>query len=107
MSDFQLSGEMLKLHKKYDDSKISENESRTKASFKIGWVTYCFDINNAADMMPLVFEAGINLNSEMANEKEWAASSKDLSYCWTANWQVIHSNPLRAAAIVYLLMRGE
>ena len=64
--------------------------------------------NNPSDMMPLVFKAEINLNTDvMCSKGGWTASSRDLNYGWSANWQVTHKNPLRAAAIVWLLMRGK
>ena len=113
MSDFQLSSEVLKLHKRYDGSKIGENESRTKASFKIEWVTYCFDVNDPSDMIPLVFEAGmslINFSDGYAATGKWdyidVNNSHDSAEWWCGDLESTHSNPLRACAIVWLLMQG-
>ncbi len=65
--------------------------------------------NNPSDMMPLVLESAIELSPLFCGE--WCASELN-NYTYEARpiyngYQVVHSNPLRAAAIVYLLMRGE
>jgi hypothetical protein len=65
----------------------------------LGFYNYC---NDPSDMMPLVFESRITIDYHIC----------DLAQCYKytengAEHTVEHSNPLRAAAIVYLLMRGE
>lgn len=59
-----------------------------------------FDINNPSDMMPLVFESRITIATCPATDC-WVAVSENMKH----NFE--DDNPLRAAAIVYLLMRGE
>lgn len=58
-----------------------------------------FDINNPADMWPIIFEHGISL-LQQDNEDGWCAFrwDDDNAECW-------HKNPLRAAAIVFLMMK--
>jgi hypothetical protein len=64
---------------------------------------YC---NNPSDMMPLVFENKIDLVSCVSNgTEEWQAIKFYIT--WKAAINIFHKNPLRAAAIVYLLMHGE
>ena len=66
---------------------------------------YC---NNAADMMPLVFECGISLVS--CYDKTYSACSEihhSIDDHDEYENEVYHSNPLRAAAIVWLLMQGD
>jgi len=59
---------------------------------------YC---NNPSDMMPLVFEKGISL---VYMDEEYEAHSL---CCGDEVNNTLHKNPLRAAAIVYLLIKGE
>jgi len=66
-------------------------------------IDYC---NNPSDMMPLVFEGKVTLSpiqpyTEEHDPSLWCASCEVDSgaiECW-------HKNPLRAAAIAYLLMK--
>lgn len=71
----------------FDDIHIRSVES--------GDVDYC---NNPADMMPVVFENRIGLTFETYTN-EWWATTNDFS-----GPRFKHINPLRAAAIVYLMM---
>lgn len=61
--------------------------------------TYQLDVpdycNNPADMMPVVFEHGMSMYFNKCS-KTWDVS-RDQSFC-------VHTNPLRAAAIVYLML---
>ncbi len=57
------------------------------------------DINNPADIMPLVFEAGITIATCPTTDC-WVAISKCKKHAIEDN------NPLRAAAIAYLLAGG-
>jgi hypothetical protein len=74
----------------------------------MGPVDYC---NNPSDMMPLVFEAGISLIAPDYELKgDWRArseveESRHEPMMWTH--ESSHANPLRAAAIVYLLMQNQ
>ena len=56
-------------------------------------------------MMPLVFESKMTLSPiqpylEEHDPDEWFAGAFGVNEVW-------HKNPLRAAAIVYLLIKGE
>jgi hypothetical protein len=65
-----------------------------------------FDINNPSDMMPLVFVAGISLVRVIDG---YNANNGDLNGNGTIvdiDFAYEHLNPLRAAAIVYLLIKG-
>jgi hypothetical protein len=66
---------------------------------------YC---DSYEDMMPLVFEHGIELSPLFSDD--WCASSIQ-SYTYEEDpiyeHHARHENPLRAAAIVYLLMQGD
>lgn len=64
----------------------------------IGSVDYC---NNPADMMPVVFENRISLTFETYTN-EWWAMTNDFS-----GPRFKHTNPLRAAAIVYLMLEDS
>lgn len=82
-------------------SKESHGHSDVEARGDDGyhaWFTidYC---NNWADMGPIIDEKRINLNAYDAPEQGWTATS-DTSFF------VDSDNPLRAAAIVYLMMNG-
>lgn len=59
---------------------------------------YC---NNPSAMMPLVFEAGIEL-SPLPITGNWSAT-----FIMDRDIFSIHENPLRASAVVWLLMGGE
>lgn len=58
-----------------------------------------FSINNPANMWPIIVENGISL-LQQDNEEGWCAFrwDNDNAECW-------HKNPLRAAAIVFLMMK--
>ena len=65
--------------------------------------------NNPSDMMPLVFDSTIELSPLFCGE--WCASELN-NYTYEEEpiyngYQVAHKNPLRAAAIVWLLMQGD
>jgi hypothetical protein len=64
---------------------------------------YC---NSPSDMMPLVFEAGITVGTY--DDEHFAFSGFEggvYEECWSN--MIYNDNPLRAAAIVYLLMQGD
>jgi len=68
---------------------------------------YHFNINNWADMGPLIAISSITLQSPRYYQVDYWSASGDVSdgdgtcECFSSN----HTNPLRAAAIVYLLMQ--
>jgi len=68
-------------------------------------IDYC---NSPSDMMPLVFEAGISLHNESDDDGVFycAHNSSDFRHSEYGKHRAWHSNPLRAAAIVYLLIKG-
>jgi hypothetical protein len=63
-------------------------------------IDYC---NSWADMGPLMVEHSISLNKI---EDEWEAHNGEIDQggLVVANIYLMHKNPLRAAAIVYLMM---
>jgi len=63
--------------------------------------------NTANHMMPLVFEHGISLIKDTTEDTYFACSHYEelMHDSPTVYNPVEHSNPLRAAAIVYLLMK--
>lgn len=65
-----------------------------RARIASGDLDYC---NNPADMMPVVFDYKISLEYDSPNE--WHA------YNWEA--QARDKNPMRAAAVCYLLMENS
>lgn len=115
MSDFELSATILSgMNSNSVTFPTTTNESQAgtdvKSGFGGGFGSYYFDINNPSDMMHLVFESGISLSSPTlcgtdADAGEWQASAfyPQLN---KLDIHVYHSNPLRAAAIVWLLMQG-
>lgn len=60
-------------------------------------VDYC---NNPADMWPIIYNSGMSIQAPDEYFDEWHTSKLgvNISYC--------HKNPLRAAAIVFLMMNG-
>lgn len=67
-------------------------------------VDYC---NNPADAWPIIFENKIMLSPRCADD-EWKAEiylgREDIFDNYASAW---HKNPLRAAMIVFLLMKGK
>ena len=66
-----------------------------------------FDINDPSDMWPLIFEFLIE-TAPLANITKWKAvavhyNKRGVPISFTAH----HTNPLRAAAIVYILIMQE
>ena len=58
-----------------------------------------FDYNNPADAWPLILENKINIGTSIEGRKDWCA------WDWECGYEVWHNNPLRAAMIVYLMMK--
>lgn len=68
----------------------------------IGWKT--FDINNPADMWPIIFENKIT--TEWCFDDDWRATVDNQFQAGAFNrFQSFSKNPLRAAAIVFLMMK--
>lgn len=65
------------------------------------WWRPNFDINNPNDMMPLAFDNGISQLKSDEDELWCCFNWKDDNH---ESW---HINPLRAAAIVYILIMQE
>lgn len=109
MSDYELSADILTLYDNYDGSEIGRNEAKSKATFRLGWARYSFDINNWSDMGPLLRKNNITIVYENG-EIPCAVVIDDLSdfVVWSFNIQCFNKNELRAAAIVYILIKqGE
>jgi hypothetical protein len=112
MSDFDLSATILSGMSSNSvtfPTTTSESQAGTdvKSGFSGGFDSYYFDINNPSDMMPLVFESGVELSPLFCGE--WVASEvKQYTFEEEPIYgrQAVSDNPLRAAAIVYLLMQG-
>ena len=89
----------------YPESTVIESRSRPPCAFVTGsipdcWVDYC---NNPADAWPIITEAKISLLSVdcINGSSSWLAKSRS---CPSRG----DSNPLRAAMIVFLMMKeGE
>lgn len=72
---------------------------------------YCtmFNINNPADIWPIISENGICLISPTKGRKSslWSASWNEDGGKWSSGDIIFgDKNPLRAAAIVFLMMNG-
>ena len=68
------------------------------------YVDYC---GSLSDMMPLVFKNKINLNY-FEDDDGWYCSATSGEYGYESHEnECDNKNPLRAAAITYLLMHGE
>ena len=94
--------------KEHQDSGLCETNYKDDAVYitERGYLEFLNYCNNPSDMMPLAFEAGIDLVSPVSNASDdWQAGKFFLT--WKSAINVYHKNPLRAAAIVWLLMQGE
>ena len=71
-----------------------------------GRMSHSFDINNWSDMGQLAFANKINFNYFEDDDGGYCScTSGEFGYESHEN-ECEHANPLRAAAIVYLLMQG-
>jgi len=93
---------------KEDLDKLSDGElSQLITNLNDYGAFYHFDINNWADMGPLIYESLIE-TAPLANSDKWKATGVTFSKRGErATFTVHHENPLRAAAIVYLLMQND
>ena len=118
-SDFELSALILKSNgfsvATQDDTGTEATHRSKENSFFMITVTR-FDINNPADMWPIIDSSGISLikfDDGYAAICEWnyidiGQPHEDCeSFCSDNAHQSGHKNPLRAAAIVYLLVKGD
>lgn len=105
LSDFEINGRVARATQKIGDftqarGKTLIHEHEDVGEFKnicIGWKE--FDpCNNAADAWPIVVENGISLR-KLHNGK-WRAINE-----WGDSHQHDHENPLRAYAVVFLMMQ--
>lgn len=90
----------------YPESTVIESRSRPPCAFVTGsipdcWVDYC---NNPADAWPIIVERKINIEWHEWKNSRWmpfALNNATAKSCYDAN-------PLRAAMIVFLMMKeGE
>lgn len=112
MSDYELSCRVLTCS---NDVDIMQRTLQLPPSTCIGRdennMMLLFDINNPSNMMPLVFEEGIELSPLFRGE--WCASyiskyTYDEEPEYDYSMQSVHKNPLRSSAIVYILVKqGE
>lgn len=89
------------------------NHEVAKHSFDAAWLDrhygkegmvpdYC---NNVEDAWPVIFESGISLCKPNSYHDEWSCFLRD-SIGFVSNI-VYHERPLRAAMIVFLMMKDE
>ena len=103
MSDFELNSAVaqLSLWKKKDCEEIHEDEKRGVVSWADGANWHVFDpCNNPSDAWPIINIERIGVYpSEGPDFMPWIAAKNAFS--------VTDKNPLRAAMIVYLMMKDE
>lgn len=115
MSDFEINARITGIVEGEDFSQWAVTADET-AFYHCGFdgsqhhsvdiLDYC---NNPSDMIPLVFENNISLIKDCDCEEYYARPDFcDINGDFSVNDGrfVMHENPLRAAAIVYLLMQG-
>ena len=112
LSDFELSAMILLNRIGYGNwtgpfltnSKTnSEAGMRDKNTLDREW----FDINNWSDMGQLIEQNKINLNYFEDDDGGYYSATSGEYGCESHENECDNKNPLRAAAIVYLLMQGE
>lgn len=109
MSDLNINKEVARLSFDfYDEIRVTQAPSQDSSV----WVecdgglenTNYDPCNNPSDIIPLVFEYNISLlDPESNGRNEWQAGKFYPDF--TPDIQVQHKNPLRAAAIVYILIK--
>lgn len=104
MSDFEINSAVaqLSLWKKKDCEEIHGDEKRGVVSWADGANWHVFDpCNNPSDAWPIILENNIWIQPDMIGDGFW--------HCTDCN-DDIHAkdkNPLRAAMIVYLMMKDK
>lgn len=97
----------LSLKAKFDhENRIQQTGVLATKSFRIVKPDYC---NNHADMWPIICDNGICLISPTKGRKSrlWSASWNEDGGKWSSGDIVFgDKNPLRAAAIVFLMING-
>lgn len=110
MSDFEINRlvAIKSGHKSYHEDGSYTNDGRNvtvKGNGIIGWFNPC---NNPSDMWPLIVGNGICLTSPIKPRDKWVASWFIEGGNWSINDATFSDKkPLRAAAIVYLMLNGE
>tara|TARA_R110000782_G_scaffold126150_1_gene217738 strand:+ start:643 stop:1011 length:369 start_codon:yes stop_codon:yes gene_type:complete len=112
MSDFELN--KLVAHEVYSDIGGQDYTKHLVVKYSYGegceCISYCGGdkldyCNNPNDMMPLVFEHKIGMQSPWNGSGVWRACNRgDDDF---VEFDCSHANPLRAAAIVYLLLQDD
>lgn len=69
-----------------------------------GSLSVSFDINDWSDMGPLIHE---NMISMKWHSHIYGGMAMCVGFCESGRHEVVHKNPLRAAAIVWLLMQEK
>lgn len=111
MSDFEINylvakidtdGEVIRM----DDMWPTDNENAVQVIYKVGvsgeYKDYC---NNPADMWPIILSNDIDIISPTANGTECWEAHKFFADVKVYPWSLFDKNPLRAAAIVFLMMQ--
>lgn len=106
MSDFELSKLVFfKSGKQYEDYEANPfPEDSSSFSYGDGANWHEFDINNPSDMWPLIVENGICIHVDKAGINSYANTFDSNGYCKN---EFYDKNPLRAVAIVYLMIKDE
>jgi hypothetical protein len=104
MSDFDISKMVfLKTGNEYDDyDKNPFPDDCPSFCYGDGTNWHEFDINNPSDMWPLIVENGICIHVDNIGENSYANTFDSHGYC---EKEFYDKNPLRAAAIVYLMIK--
>ena len=106
MSDFEINYLVAKIDTDgevigKDDMWTTDNENSVQVIYKVGisgeYKDYC---NSPADMWPIILQYGINTNFH-----QHGCMSTALIESGTNLYRFTHENPLRAAAIVFLMMQ--
>ena len=99
MSDFEINRLVaIKLgHKSYHEDGSYTNDGRNvtvKGNGILGWFNPC---NNPEDMWPLIVENNIWIQPDMVGDGYWHSHCED--------FLAKDKNPLRSAAIIYLMIK--
>ena len=104
LSDFEINKTIFPFTKDFGECKDimqKKNPNRSAVMWGDGARWFEFDgCNNPADMWPIIYNSGMSIQAPDEYFDEWHTSKLgvNISYC--------HKNPLRAAAIVFLMMNG-
>jgi len=101
MSDFEINtlvAEKLGVDAKIEDGRLFTSKKHDGENF-ISVTTFTDYCNNPADMWPLIVENNIWIQPDMVGDGYWHSHGEDF---WAKD-----KSPLRAAAIVYLMIKDE